>query len=144
MSRVVKSVFVARPVDTVTKVATTPEVVLPIMAGFGRFDLLSRHPDGSQEWDLYLNVGTIHVGGRVLVDPPTESAVAWRSCRGARHTARIEVAAADGGAVVTMSITVEFAGLLTGRLTGVLADPIVGRHIEAGLEQLRHHIEYGD
>ena len=39
----------------------------PVATG-GRFDLIERHPDGSQQWDLYLRVGTIHVGGRVLVE----------------------------------------------------------------------------
>ena len=38
------------------------------MGGFGRFDRIDRYSDGSQEWDLYLDVGSIHVGGRVAVD----------------------------------------------------------------------------
>lgn len=142
MTEVVKSVLVGRPVDAVAKAATDPEVVLPIIVGFGWFDLLSRNPDGSQVWDLYLEVGTIHVGGRVLVEPPSESSVSWRSRRGVRHTARIAVSPAEHGALVTMSVRVEFAGRVTGWITGVLANGILGRHIEAGLEQLRHHIEY--
>lgn len=143
MGGVTRSVLVHRPVDEVAKVATDPDVVFPIIGGFGRFDYISENPDGSQEWDLYLDVGTIHVGGRVRVDPPTANSIKWRSLRGTRHTARIEVTPAEGGALVSMSVNAYFAGLLAGWVTSVLASGIVARHIEAGLEQLRHHIEYG-
>jgi carbon monoxide dehydrogenase subunit G len=143
MGAVTRSALVRRPVDEVAKVATDPDVVFPIMSGFGKFDLIAKTPDGSQEWDLYLNVGTIHVGGRVLVEPPSGPILVWRSRRGTRHNARMEVSPAEGGALMTLSVTVEFAGLLAGWLTSLLAQGILARHIEAGLEQLRHHIEFG-
>lgn len=143
MGAVTRSVLIRRSIDEVAKVAVDAEVVLPIIGGFGRFDLIARHPDGSQEWDLYLNVGTIHVGGRVLVDPPDGSSLTWTSQRGTHQRGRIELAAVEAGTVVTMSVTAEFAGILTGWLTGVFANGILGRHIEAGLQQLRHHVEYG-
>ncbi|WP_421845209.1 SRPBCC family protein [Mycobacterium sp.] len=144
MRGVTRSVLVRRPVDEVAKVATDPELVFPIINGFGSFDLISRNPDGSQEWDIYLDVGAVHVGGRVLVEPPSGHAVAWRSQRGTRHSAQIEVASAEGGASVSMSVTVEFAGLLTGWITTFLANGILARRVEAGLQRLRHRIEYGD
>lgn len=143
MGAVSRSVLIHRPVAEVAKKATDPDVVLPIIGGFGRFDRITQNPDGSQEWDLYLQVGTIHVGGRVLVEPTSGYTLVWSSRRGTRHKARIEVTPADGGASVAMSMSVEFAGLLAGWLTGLLANGILGRHIEAGLEELRHHIEYG-
>lgn len=143
MGGVTRSVRVRRPVDEVAKVATDPEVVFPIIGGFGRFDSIAHNPDGSQEWDLYLDVGSIHVGGRVRVNPPTATSIEWRSVRGTRHSARIEVSAADGGSLVTMTVSAYFAGLLAGWITSVLAGGIVARHMDAGLEQLRHHIEYG-
>lgn len=143
MGAVTRSVLVRRSVDEVAKVATDPDAVLPIIGGFGRFDFIAGHPGGSQEWDLYLRVGTIHVGGRILLEPPSDHRLAWDSRRGTRHHAVLDVAPADHGALVTMTVTVEFAGMLTGWLTGLLADGILARHIEAGLEQLRHHVEYG-
>lgn len=143
MSTARRSVRIRRPVDEVAKLATDPDVVLPIVGGFGRARRVAGNPDGSQEWELFLVVGTIHVGGRVLVERPSGDAMVWQSLRGTRHQARIEVAEADGGAVVTMSITPEFAGTLTGPLTGVLARGILDRYIEAGMQQLRHHIEFG-
>jgi hypothetical protein len=135
-------VFVRRPADEVAKLATDPGVVLPIIGGFGRFNRIDQNPDGSEDWDLYLQVGTIHVGGRVRVEPPSAYLI-WHSRRGTHHHARIEVTPAEGGAVVRMSVTFKFAGGFTGWLAGLLADGILARHVEAGLEQLRHHIEYG-
>ena len=143
MAAVSRSVLVRRCVDDVAKVVVNPEVVLPIIGGFGRFDLISRNPDGSQEWDLYLKVGTIHVGGRVLVEPPSQTSLVWASQRGTHQQGRIEVAPDGDETVVTMSVAAEFAGALTGWLTSLFADGIVGRHIEAGLQQLRHHVEFG-
>lgn len=143
MAAVTRAVSVRRPVDEVTKVATDPAVVFPIMGGFGRFDFITRRPDGSEEWDLYLNVGTILVGGRVLVAPPDGTVLAWQSLRGTSQSARIEVSPAEGGARVAMEMTVQFAGRITGWFTGELARGILARNMEAGLQQLRHEIEYG-
>jgi hypothetical protein len=138
-----RSVLVRRPVEEVAKSATDPGVVLPALGALGRVSCLDRHPDGTQEWDLFVIVGTIHVGGRVLIENPSWDRMAWRSLRGKRHTARVDVAPADDGATITMSVTTEFAGALSGPLTGLLAGPILGRYLEATLEQLRHRIEYG-
>ncbi len=144
MATITKSVLVHRPVDEVAKAATDPAVVLPIVGGMGRSDLITRNSDGAEERDLYLVVGTIYVGGRVLVEPSSGDTLVWRSVRGTRHNARIHVTPAEAGALVTMSMTVEFAGMVTGRLTSALTRGILARHIEAGLEELRHRIEYGD
>ena len=143
MGTVTRSALVPRPIEEVAKVATEPGVVFPIIDGFGKFDQIARNPDGSEEWNLHLDVGTIHVGGRILVEPPSGYTLVWRSRRGARHNARIEVSPAEGGTLVTMSVTVEFAGWLAGWVTSILFQGILARHIEAGLEQLRHHIVYG-
>jgi hypothetical protein len=129
----------------IAKIATDPDVVFPIIGGFGRFEYIEPNDNGTEEWDLYLDVGTIHVGGRVVVEQPSERVLIWHSLRGTQHQARIEVAQAAGGATVSMTVAVELAGgFLAGWLTTVLAEGILGRHIEAGLQQLRHRIEYGD
>jgi hypothetical protein len=143
MGTVTRSALVRRPVDEVAKVAIDPDVVFPIMDAFGRFDLITRNPDGSQEWDLHIDVGTIHVGSRIRVEPPSDHTLVWRWLRGSRHHAHIEVSQAEDGATVTMAVTIQFAGFLAGWITGILAQGILGRRIEAGLQQLRHHIEYG-
>lgn len=143
MGTVARSVLVRRPVDEVAKVAIDPDVVFPIMGAFGKFDLITRNPDGSQDWDLHIDVGTIHVGSRIRVEPTSEHTLVWRWQRGTRHRAHIEVCPAEDGTTVTMEVTIQFAGLLVGWITGRLAEGILGRRIAAGLQQLRHHIEYG-
>jgi Polyketide cyclase / dehydrase and lipid transport len=142
MGAVTASVVVRRPLVEVAKVATDPDVVLPLIGGFGRFQLIEKRADGSEEWDLFIDVGTIHVGGRVEVEAPGGSTLSWRSARGTRHWACIEVHEAGRDSEITMRVSTEFAGLLTGPLTGFLARGIIRRHVEAGLEQLRHHLEH--
>lgn len=39
-------------------------------------------------------------------------------------------------------LTVELGGLVLGRFAELLACSIAGRHLVAGLEQLRHHLEF--
>lgn len=144
MGSTTRSIQIRGDFDEIAKAATDPDVVFPIMGGFGRFDLIDRYADGTQEWDLYLDVGSIHVGGRVAVDAPRANTLTWRSIRGTHHSARLEVSPADDGALVAMTITVELAGrLVMGWIAQFMADGILGRHIEAGLQQLRHRIEYG-
>lgn len=144
MGSTTRSIRIRGDFDEIARMATDPDVVFPIMGGFGRFDRIDRYSDGSQEWDLYLDVGSIHVGGRVAVDAPGAGSLTWRSIRGTHHSARLEVSPDDGGAVVSMTVTVELAGrLVVGWVAQFLADGILGRHIEAGLQQLRHRIEYG-
>lgn len=136
---VTESIVVRRSVDEVAAEVTNPEVVLPVMGGFGRFRKL-----GELEWDLYLDVGSIHVGGRVLLEPG-ETSLGWQSVRGTVHRALIAVTPAeDGHSRVTMTLTLEFAGLVTGRLAELLARGIARRHLQAGLQQLRHHVEFGE
>jgi hypothetical protein len=145
MGAVTRSVLVRGDFADIAKVATDPDVVFAIIGGFGRFENIEKDGNGSEQWDVYLDVGTIHVGGRVVVEQPSERVLIWHSLRGTHHHARIEASPAEGGAKVSMMISVELAGgLLAGWLTTVLAEGILARHIEAGLQELRHRIEYGD
>ena len=136
-----ESVVVRRPLEEVAKVATDPGVLLPLVAGLGRFDFIERSPDGTEEWDMFLDIGAVHVGGRVHVvsSPPTLS---WQSVRGTRHSMKVEVTEHPEGAEVTMAMTVRLGGLVLGRVAEILAKSIAGRHLVAGLEQLRHHLEF--
>ncbi|WP_183095851.1 hypothetical protein [Nocardioides stalactiti] len=136
-------IVVRRPFEEVAKVATDPQVLLPLVAGLGRFKFIRDNGDGSEEWDMFLDIGAIHVGGRVRVvsTPPTLS---WASVRGTRHTMAVEVTEHPQGAEVSMTMTVQLGGLVMGRIAEFVARGIAGRHLVAGLEQLRHHLEFGD
>lgn len=136
-----ESIVVRRPPEVVAKVATDPGALLPLVAGLGRFEFIERGADGTEEWDMFLDIGAIHVGGRVHVvsAPPTLS---WQSVRGTRHSMLVEVTEHPDGSEVTMAMTVQLGGLVLGRVAEVLARSIAGRHLVAGLEQLRHHLEF--
>ncbi|KAA1426198.1 hypothetical protein [Nocardioides antri] len=137
-----ESVVVRRPLDVVAKVATDPGVLLPLVAGLGRFRFIGRLDDGTEEWDMFLDIGAIHVGGRVHVVSAAPT-LTWQSVRGTRHSMLVEVTEHPDGATVTMAMTVELGGLVLGRLAERIARGIAGRHLVAGLEQLRHHLEFG-
>lgn len=140
---VTERVLVRRPVAEVLPHATDPDVILPLMGGLGRFEKLVEREDGSEEWDVFLDIGTLHVGGRVEVPPSDGTGLTWHSLRGTRHRVRLGVSDHPEGALVTLAITVEFVGLVTGPLTELLSRGILHRHLRAGLEQLRHHLEHG-
>ncbi|KAA1417756.1 hypothetical protein F0U44_15815 [Nocardioides humilatus] len=137
-----ETVVVRRPYDVVAKVATDPGVMLPLVAGLGRFQFIRDAGDGTEEWDMFLDIGAIHVGGRVQVVSES-STMRWHSLRGTRHSMLVEVSDHPAGAEVSMAMTVQLGGLVMGRLAERLARSIAGRHLIAGLEQLRHHLEYG-
>lgn len=137
-----RSIVVRRPFDVVAKVATDPGVLLPLVAGLGRFEFIAADDDGTEEWDMFLDIGAVHVGGRVHVEPATPR-LSWHSVRGTRHAMEVKVTEHPDGARVTMSMTVRLGGLVLGRMAEVLARGIAGRHLVAGLEQVRHHLEFG-
>ncbi|MEZ0578959.1 hypothetical protein [Nocardioides sp. MH1] len=135
-------IVVRRPLDVVAKVATDPGVMLPLVAGLGRFEFIERVADRIELWDMFLDIGAIHVGGRVEVVSDATS-MRWHSVRGTRHSMLVEVVEHPDGAEVSMAMTVQLGGLVMGRLAERMARGIAGRHLVAGLEQLRHHLEFG-
>jgi hypothetical protein len=63
--------------------------------------------------------------------------------RGTRHACRLEVTDEDGHSRLAITMSLELAGgLMAARVAGFLAGGIMRRHLQAGLEQLRHHLEY--
>lgn len=136
-----ESIVVRRPLEVVAKVATDPGVLLPLVAGLGRFEFIERGADGTEEWDMFLDIGAVHVGGRVHVVSAAPT-LTWQSIRGTRHSMLVEVTDHPDGAEVTMAMTVKLGGLVLGRVAELLARSIAGRHLVAGLEQLRHHLEF--
>ena len=144
MGRAVRrSIRVRRPAAEVAGTATDPRVVLPIIGGLGRFEEIDTEVDGLGEWDVFIDVGSIHVGGRVVVERPDPRHLTWRAIRGTRH--QLELSVDDDGDETELSIamSLQLAGFITGRVTEILAAGIMGRHLDAGLQQLRHHLEFG-
>jgi carbon monoxide dehydrogenase subunit G len=143
--RVTQSITVRRPHEEVAAFATDPHQVLEVIPGFGRFQYVGEGPEPDQEeWDVFLQVGTLHVGGRVLVSHPSEHSLAWHSLRGTTHSFAMTVEPLGEHSLLTMSLAYTLPGLVTARLAELVARGITARHLEAGLEQVRHLLEHED
>lgn len=139
-----RSIVIRRPVDDVAAIATDPRVVLPIVGGLGRFKELNTDAQGMGEWDVFIDVGSVHVGGRVVVDRPGPRTLAWHAIRGTHHQLELTVAGRGSDSVVTIAMSLQLAGFVLGRVAELLARGIIARHLDAGLQQLRHHVEFGE
>jgi hypothetical protein len=143
--QVVRAINIRRPYDEVAAFATDPHCVLAVIPGFARFAYIAdADQPGGEEWDVFLEVGTFHVGGRVLVTRPSVNRLEWRSLRGTQQRFAMVVEPLGESARVTMTLRYTLQGLVISRLSELLAKGLVTRHVEAGLQQVRHHLEYGD
>ncbi len=148
-----RSILVQCAPAAVARTLARPEPVMDAVAELGR-----ARPVGDGRWDVFLSVGTLHAGGRVALaeageamtgdampgSPAGEVVLAWRSESGTRHRAAFAVAPEGPGAVITAEVAVEFAGAGTGPLLGFLARGMLGRHLEAVLERVRHRLEHDE
>ncbi|HJR89825.1 MAG TPA: SRPBCC family protein [Aeromicrobium sp.] len=137
-----RSIIVRRPADEVAAIVTDPRVVLPVIGGLGRFQELTTDAEGLGEWDVFLDIGSVHVGGRVVVERPGPRQLAWHAIRGTRHQLELTVHEHGADTQVTIAMSLQLAGLVLGRVAETLARGIMVRHIDAGLQQLRHHVEF--
>lgn len=142
---VTRSITVRRPHEETARFVTDPHQVLEVIPGFARFQFVEPGPGRGEElWDVFLEVGTLHIGGRVIVTRPSRNRVEWRSQRGTRHSFAMNVEPLGEHSRVTMSLRFTFPGLVMARVTEVLGRGIATRHLEAGLEEIRHLLEYGE
>src|SRR5689334_860518 len=125
-----RSIRVRRPLHEVASVATDPRVVLPIVGGLGRFEEIETDDDGNGEWDVFIDVGSVHVGGRVVVSRPDERRLIWHATRGTRHQLELSVAERGNDSEVTIAMNLQLAGFVLGRIAEMLAAGIMARHLE--------------
>jgi carbon monoxide dehydrogenase subunit G len=143
--RVVRAITIRRPHDEVSEFVTDPHRLFEVIPGFARFSFVGKGDvEGEEEWDVFLEVGTLHIGGRVLVQKPSVNRLEWQAERGTRHSFSFNVEPLGEHTRATMTLEYSFAGLLVARVTEVLGRGIAARHLEAGLEELRHLLEHGD
>lgn len=143
--RVTRGINVRRPHEEVAAFATDPHRVLEVIPGFGRFQHVGpSSQEGTEEWDVFLEVGTLHVGGRVLVSRPSVHNLEWHSVRGTSHSFTMTVEPLGEHSRLTMTLTYTLPGLVTARIAELVARGITARHLEAALEQIRHLLEHED
>jgi hypothetical protein len=135
---VVRSVAVRRSASEAARLVTDPDRLLPFLGDFGRFEPVA----DSGEYDVFLEIGTIHVGGRVEISRPDERTLFWHSTRGTTHTLELRVDEHERGCALRMTLTLTLFGFASGWLAERLAHGIMVRHVIAALEQIRHALEY--
>lgn len=143
---VIRAINIRRPYDEVAAFVTDPHCVLAAIPGLARFAYIGPAPEvlGGEEWDVFLEVGTFDVGGRVVVTKPSVNRLEWRSLRGTQQHFSMVVEPLGDSARLTMTLRYALQGLVVSRLSELLAKGLVTRHVEAGLQQVRHQLEYGD
>ncbi len=135
--------IIDRPIAQVERFITDPRKCLPLMSGFGRFRFVEELPEKNhQEWDVFLQVGSLQVGGAVDVDLNRSRHLQWTSLRGTNHSFDLAVEPVNGQTLLTMQMTLSLRGLLMSKIAERLARNIMGRHLEAGVQELRHHLEW--
>ena len=144
--RIRRAIVVRRPHDDVAAFVTDPHRLLDAIPGFARFSHLgpAGDPPGAEHWEVFLEIGTLHVGGRVVVLKPSRNRLEWRSDRGTSHSFEMSVEPVGDHCVVTVEMEYSLSGQLMAWAAEHLARGIVVRHLEAGLEEIRHLLEHGD
>lgn len=129
------------PIDKSSGFVTDPHHLLPEVSTFSRCGFVKSRNDGDL-WDVYMDSGTIHLGGRVLITPPTGSLLKWRSVQGTRHSFAALVEPEGDGSRLTLTLTFWTTGLGIARLSEWLGRGLVARNLEAAAEEIRHHLEF--
>ena len=66
------------PLNESTAFVTDPRRLFPEVSTFTRCEFIKSRDDG-ELWDVFMESGTIQLGGRVLITPPKGSLLKWRS-----------------------------------------------------------------
>lgn len=140
-----KTITIRQHPDKVAYVVTDMEQLAKYMVGFSRFEPVGDLTNAKgAEYEVYLDIGTIYVGGRVKIteyDP--QGRLAWTSIRGTRHSFSLQAEAeAADQTRLEISLRYELAGKLLARLSERLGGTILNRNLEASTEKLRHHLEF--
>ncbi|BDB42417.1 MULTISPECIES: hypothetical protein [Mycobacterium] len=120
---------------------TDPHSLFPQVSIFSRCKFIQARDDG-ELWDVYLDSGTIQLGGRVLIATPTGSLLKWRSVQGTRHSFSALAEPHREFSRLTLTLTFTTTGLGVARLSEWLGRGLVTRNLEAAAEEIRHHLEF--
>ena len=135
---------IRRPVEDSGAFITDPHKLLSAVSTLSRCRFVESCDDG-ELWDIYLDSGTVHLGGRVLIGPSDGSRLRWRSVRGTRQSfeAFVEPDGPDGkGTRFTMSLTFSVTELGIAWISEMIGRGLVARNLEAIAEEVRHHLEF--
>ncbi|QNI07245.1 hypothetical protein GAN17_13810 [Mycobacterium kubicae] len=129
------------PVDEATDFVTDPHTLIPQVSAFSRCKFVESCDDGEM-WDVFLNSGTIYLGGRVLIPPPQDGRLTWRSVRGTRHSFEARVEPHRSGTRLTLTLRYRLAGYVIAQISELIGRGLASRNLEAAAEEIRHHLEF--
>ena len=138
MSRIVRSIAVARDADTAWRLVGDLDRYDDVLVGITRWE-----PAGEDRYWVLMQVGSVATGGEVEVTVDAAAhRVAWEAARGTRHGAELEVLDdGPGHCRIRLEVSYGLTGMF-GPLVTRAARPIVARNLVASLESMRHIIEY--
>jgi fatty-acyl-CoA synthase len=143
--RVEKSCVMNVPRESVWEFVSNPSTYPMFMAGITRFERKGdvEHGCGSR-FTMRMRVGSADVGGLVeIVEFHEPDDLAWTSITGIDQRGRWRLRETDdGGTRVTLRLSWEAPGGVSGAITDRLAAPTVARNLERTLQNLRR--ELGD
>jgi Polyketide cyclase / dehydrase and lipid transport len=129
------------PADEAGAFITDMHKLVSTVSGFKRCQFIGDGDDG-QLWDVFMQSGTIYVGGRVLVTQADKRRLSWQSVSGTRHSFDARVDDDDSGSRVTLTMSFTLGGRGVGIFSELVGRGIVSRTLEAGAEEIRHHLEF--
>jgi uncharacterized membrane protein len=132
---------IRREAADVSVFVTDMHKLVPTVTTFRRCRFVGDTEEG-QLWDVFMQSGTIFLGGRVLASGE-QRRLAWHSVRGTRHSFEALVEDDGDASRLTLTLTFSLAGLATAWLTEFIGRGIVSRTLEAAAEEIRHYLEYG-
>jgi carbon monoxide dehydrogenase subunit G len=141
--KVTVSRHVRRPVDEISPFVTNPHQLFSKTSTLSRCRFIESRDDG-ELWDVYLDSGTVHLGGRVLITPCGDNRLHWQSVRGTRHSFDALVEPDGEGSRLTMNLAFSVTGYAIAWVSEMIGRGLVARNLEAIAEEIRHHLEFGD
>jgi hypothetical protein len=129
------------PVAESVAFVTDPHKLLSHQSTLSRCRFIEIRDDG-ELWDVYLDSGAVHLGGRVLIAPPDGSRLRWESVRGTRQSFEALVEPDGENSRLTLSLTFSVTGFGIAWISEMLGRGLVARNLEAIAEEIRHHLEF--
>jgi hypothetical protein len=134
------SSHIRHPVEDTGSFISDPHQLFAHVSTFGRCRFIEAHDDG-ELWDVYMDSGTIYLGGRVLITSGP-NCLSWRSVRGTRHSFTASVEKDGDRSRLTLSLTFSASGFAIAWISELIGRGLVARNLEAAAQEIRHHLEF--
>jgi hypothetical protein len=134
------SCHIRRPVEDIGSFISDPQELFTTVSNFSRCRFIEAKDDG-ELWDVYLDSGTIYLGGRVLITS-SPGCLSWRSVRGTRNSFEARTEKDGDGSRLTLALTFSASGFAIARISELIGRGLVARNLEAAAQEIRHHLEF--